>query len=270
MAQLQLKQDEFRLLVVIPDDESIGNTAARTVLGWSKLRYQRARQGLLDKQLVVKARGRGGALRRAPVVEHGIDVDTANDVVRIRPPQPESALYKPILKTLRGEWSEDRGFEALVIEQLAHQGRRDTGGQWTRPDLVAVGSKTFRHVPHQQFEIITFEVKAMGQLNVVAVFEALAHRRAATHSYVLVEVRAELASASKAALDAVVNAAQDHGIGVITFDSGDDFETWEEVVPAVRCDASPEALNDFIETQVSREGQKTIEVAIARSRTFTT
>ncbi|MCX2966294.1 hypothetical protein [Gordonia aquimaris] len=57
----------------------------------------------------------------------------------IRPPVAETELYEPILATLQNEWEEDRGFRALAIEETAHQGRRPTGGQWTRADLVGVG-----------------------------------------------------------------------------------------------------------------------------------
>ncbi|MYR07757.1 hypothetical protein GTV32_16255 [Gordonia sp. SID5947] len=169
-----------------------------------------------------------------------------------------------MLAALQNEWAEDRGFQA--IEETAHQGRRRTGGQWTRPDLVAVGMKTFKHVPHQQFEIVTFEVKPMAYLNGIAVFEALAHRRASTHAYVLIEVRNILAEAHRQQLDAVKRTAIEHGVGVIVFDDPADYETWDEIVVAQRSETSPELLNDFIETQVSQAGQQAIASAIERSR----
>ncbi len=268
MYELQLTIDEYHLFVALPDSrEALGNTAARTYLGWNRSRYERARAGLLEKQLVVRARGRGGALRRAPVTDDSdVSVDDAACSVTIRPPVAEAELYEPILATLKTGWSEDRGFNALVIEETAHQGRRPTGGYWTRPDLVAVGMKTFKHVPHQQFEIVTFEVKPMAKLNVIAVFEALAHRRASTHAYVLIEMRNELTDAYVETLGNVQQAATEHGVGVIVFDDPADYETWEEVVVAERSETPPEMLNDFIETQVSQPGQQAIETAIARGR----
>ena len=81
----------------------------------------------------------------------------------------------------------------------------------------------------------------------------------------LVEVRTELARELQNALDGVAQAATEHGIGVITFDAGEDIVTWDEVI-AQRCDAPPEALNDFIETQISPAGQRAIETAVAHSR----
>ncbi|MBR7193524.1 hypothetical protein [Gordonia sp. SCSIO 19800] len=98
---------------------------------------------------------------------------------------------------------------------------------------------------------MTFEVKPMAQLNAVAVFEALAHRRALTHAYVLVEHRDVLATAYEKRLTALKQAASDHGVDVIVFDDPADYETWDEVVVAHRSDTAPELPNDFIETQVS-------------------
>ncbi|MDS1113821.1 hypothetical protein RD149_08575 [Gordonia westfalica] len=268
MYELQLTTDEYRLLMELPNTgEPLGNTAARRKLGLTKSRYARARQGLLDKQLVLKAPGQGGALRRAPVTgDSELSATDSDSIPTIRPPVAESKLYGPIRTTLGNEWADDRGFHSFVIEETAHQGRRRTGGSWTRPDLVAIGTKTFKHVPHQQFEVVTFEVKPMEQLNAVAVFEALAHRRASTHAYVLVEVRDVLATAYNKKLETLKRAASDHGIGVITFGDPSDYETWTEEVVAQRSETSPELLNDFIETQISQPGQEAIESAIKKSQ----
>lgn len=108
----------------------------------------------------------------------------------------------------------------------------------------------------------------MAQLNAIAVFEALAHRRASTHAYVLVEHRNVLATAYEKRLSALKQAASDHGVGVIVFDDPADYETWDEVVVAQRSETVPELLNDFIETQVSQPGQQAIEHAIEKSRAW--
>lgn len=272
MYELQLTDDEYRLLVLLPDTlDPLGNTTARRQLGWNKARYARARAGLLDKQLVLRAAGKGGALRRAPVTDDSrFNVDPTTDKTTIRPPVPESALYAPILQKLKAQWADDRNFYPLVVEETAHQGRRKTGGRWTRPDLVAIGTKTFKYIPHQQFEVITFEVKPIEQLDVVAVFEALAHRRSSTHAYVLVELKSMLAKAYETRLEALKQAAGDHGIGVIVFDDASDYETWEEVVVAQRNETPPELLSTFIETQISQPGQQAIADAVEKSRMWLT
>lgn len=49
MYELQLSTDEYHLLVLLPEaGDPVGNTTARREFGWTKARYARARQGLLD------------------------------------------------------------------------------------------------------------------------------------------------------------------------------------------------------------------------------
>src|ERR1035441_4896420 len=79
---------------------------------------------------------------------------------------------------------------SLVVEVTARQGRRETGGTWTRPDIVAAALRVFPHVPGKFFDLITFEVKPFDGIDVTAVFEALSHRRAATQAYVWLHVPA--------------------------------------------------------------------------------
>ena len=57
--------DRARLLGLVPDDGSaIGNTTLMRTLGWSQHRYWYARDSLLEAGAIVRARGRGGAVRR--------------------------------------------------------------------------------------------------------------------------------------------------------------------------------------------------------------
>ena len=260
---MQLTQDEFDLFNLLPVDRTpIGNTSARGRLRWGRPRYVAARQGLLDKHLVAKGLGRGGSLRRMEAP----DVEVAGNAIHIRPPTSERQMYEPILKTLRSDWAENRGFVTLTTERIADQVGKETGGNWTRPDLVAIGMKTFEYVPLTEFEVVTFEVKPLHRLNVLAVYEALGHRRAATHAYVLVELREELAADKREQLSQVQDAAILSGVGVITFDNPDDYETWDEVIPAQRADPRPDALNDFIRTQVPRKGREAVADAVERAR----
>ncbi|QKT05912.1 hypothetical protein HUN08_00910 [Gordonia sp. X0973] len=118
-------------------------------------------------------------------------------------------------------------------------------------------------MPQSQFEVITFEVKTMANLNVIAVYEAMGHRRASTHCYVLLELRDVVAKAEEPMVRRVANAAREHGVGVITFDDPGDFDTWDEVVPARRTETPPEALNRFIQDQVSGEGRLELSAGLA-------
>lgn len=266
MVELQLTHDEYHLLLALPEDGSpVGNGFARSKLGWPKSRYGKAKDGLLGKQLVSKGVGGGGTLRRATVAEDSdIEVDSSKGIVTVKPPVAELDLYAPVLKTLTGAWSADRDFDPLVIEDVANLGRRSTGGKWTRPDLVAVGVKEFKFVPHRLFEIITFEVKPASQINVIAVYEALAHRRSATHSYVLIHVPTNLAAYAESNVQNVIATAKEHGIGVITFAEAGDYETWTQHIEAEKCDPPPVQMNSFIENNLSHDGQLKVSTAIQR------
>ena len=265
MAELQLTHDEYHLLLALPDDGTpIGSVAARSKLRWSKSKYGKAKNGLLDKQLVSRGVGGGGTLRRATVAEDSNIFDSRNGIVTVTPPVAELQLYAPVLETLRGAWSEDRDFEPLAIEDIANLGRRSTGGKWTRPDLVAVGVKEFQLVPDRLFEIITFEVKPASQIDVIAVYEALAHRRSATHSYVLIHVPSTLSDYAERNVAKVLDTAKEHGIGVITFAEADDYETWTQHLEATKVDSSPDQMNAFNENNLSLDGQRDVSSAISR------
>src|SRR5205814_348136 len=80
----------------------------------------------------------------------------------------------------------------------------------------------------------TFEVKAAHAINVQAVYEALAHRRAATRSYVLLHVPNDQATDLEQLVVDVTNVARSHGIGVVTAADPGDYQTWDERAEAVR------------------------------------
>ncbi len=58
--------DRARLLALVPADGStVGNKALIRELGWAENRYWYARDSLLETGAIVRAKGRGGAVRRA-------------------------------------------------------------------------------------------------------------------------------------------------------------------------------------------------------------
>ncbi|MEV6489944.1 hypothetical protein AB0M20_15175, partial [Actinoplanes sp. NPDC051633] len=121
--------------------------------------------------------------------------------------QSELALYEPMRAVIAGEWARDHRVEPLAVEVTALQGSRLTGGVWSRPDIVSVEVRTFAFVPGKHLEVVSFEVKAAHSINVQAVYEALAHRRSATRSYVLLHVPPDRAADLEAAVVDVANAA---------------------------------------------------------------
>jgi hypothetical protein len=114
---------------------------------------------------------------------------------------------------------------------------------------VIVTQSVYPYVPGRHFDVITFEVKTSDALDVTAVYEALAHLRAATKAYVLLHVPDAEADLLKEALSEICSEAKKHGIGVITFNQPGDFSGWEEMVEPIRREPDPRRLNDFLATQ---------------------
>ena len=241
---------EQQLLDAVPVNSSIGNSALRTQLAWDEPTYWTVRNKLIDEGLLEKGRGRGGSVRRvvapaAPVAQAAAPAAAAA--------MSEVQLYEPILGTIRSAWVQDYRSDAAVAEITAHQGRRDTGGRWTRPDITLATYSTYPFVPGKHFDVTTFEVKAHDSLDVTAVYEALAHRRVAHYSYVIVHVPDDARPALEDTLDDLTHEASEHGIGVVVLSAPDNYETWEVWAEAERNDPDPSDLNDFLATQVTQE-----------------
>lgn len=256
-----LGRDERAILDAVPSDGStIGNRALRGRLKWSSQRYFTARNHLVDAGLLVRGRGYGGSVRLATTEAPSertvsVIVPPGNDpVVTIEASiKNELALYEPMRSVIIGDWARDRQSVPLAVEITALQGRRATGGLWSRPDIVSVEVRTFVYVPGKHIDVVTFEVKASNAINVQAVYEALAHRRSATRSYVLLHVPSGRAEDLWQAVDDVAEVARQHGIGVLAAGDPGDYLTWDEVVEAQRVEPDPERLDSFIRVQLSAE-----------------
>lgn len=252
-----MTRDQKALLSKLPTNgEPVSNQALQRQLEWDSDRYYAVRKVLIDKGLVLRGRGRGGSIRLW--VEHDVPSDPVSAPSRAAE-KSEQILYQAMRDVICGEWAEERNIRPLAVEITAHQGIAATGGKWSRPDIVSVEVRTFPYVPGTFLEVVTFEIKPVSAINVVAVYEALAHRRAATHSYVLLHVPSGEEGALQEAISQVVEVGQEHGVGVITVgDDPSDYSHWTEYVEARRADVDPERLNEFITTQLSDETRELI------------
>lgn len=115
--------------------------------------------------------------------------------------------------------------------------------------------KSYRYVPRQTIEVVTFEVKPCNMIDVTAVYEALAHRRSATQSYVVLEAPDDGAR-GETNVERVVDVAGEHGIGVYVVDQPDDYDTWDQRLEAVRVEPEPARLDEFLHVQLSDERAK--------------
>jgi len=104
----------------------------------------------------------------------------------------------------------------------------------------------------------TFEVKTHDGLDVTAVYEALAHRRAAHYSYVLAHVPDSQRSALESLLDRLLSDADEHGVGFVVIGNPTNYETWDFEVEPNRNEPDPEELDNFIRTQTSEEFKEKI------------
>jgi hypothetical protein len=89
-----------------------------------------------------------------------------------------------------------------------------------------ISCTTYVHVTGNHFDVVTFSVKPSDAIDVTAVYEALAHRRAATRAYVILHVPKINNNSVDSLLGDVCDEAKRLGIGVITLEDPKDYGTW--------------------------------------------
>ena len=258
--------DRARLLALVPADGStVGNTALIRQLGWATNRYWYARDSLLEAGVIIRAKGRGGAVRRAhpdeaaaPTVSAEAEFIGEVALAYVH----EADLYQDIKVTLETFWAKERQIEPLAVEVTASQGSKATGGRWTRPDLVSVAVRTYRYLPGKYMEVVTFEVKPRDAITVTAVYEALAHLRSATHAYVIFHVPDDDTESVKQTIDEARHIGRAHGVGIITMGNPKAWDTWDELEEARRVEPDPERLDEFINLQLNHDAHDRIARAL--------
>ena len=258
--------DRARLLAHVPTDGSpVGNIALLRSLKWSEHRYWYARDSLLEEGTITRAKGRGGAIRRVLLEESNSPAAT-NEATHVGEATlaylHETELYEPIKTTLKTSWARERQIEPLAVEITAAQGRKATGGRWTRPDLVSAAVRTYRYLPAKYMEVVTFEVKPCDAIDVTAVYEALAHLRSATHAYVMFHMPNDREESAKLTIEEACHVGRRHGVGVIVMGDPAKFDTWEEKEEAHRVEPDPHRLDEFIATQLSHDAHECIARAL--------
>lgn len=252
-------KDEDRLLKEIPKDGStVGNVTLRERLGWSADKYWKVRDLLIDNKELALGRGKGGSVRRTKAIEFKATAEDQTTDARTGTASQvdEQQLYPRIARVLREEWSNDLRLEQFFVEQTAKQGSKSTGGKWTRPDLVLVSVTTFQNLWGRFVDVTSFEVKTHNNFDVTAIYEALAHRRAATRAYVLISVPPENADGLSERLDDMLEEATRHGIGLIVAADVSSYSTWDVRADPQVSQPDPETLDEFLETQIAEENKR--------------
>lgn len=206
--------------------------------------YWRVRERLLDRGIIERGRGRGGSVRLVVLDEQEEDEPDSSPVI-----PEERLLYEPMKNVIANEWARDKGIKTCYTWITASQGRRETGGRWSRPDITMVARRKYPYYPLVVYDVITFEIKQVNNFDLTAIYEALAHRRLGNHAYLIVHVPSCMRETINDILEIVSLEARRHGIGFIVAEDPRDFETWEEVVESERRDGDPKAICDFLKIQ---------------------
>lgn len=243
-------EDEF-INNVPADGTSIGNQALRdNTLQWERPIYDAIKRRLLDDGQIVSGRGRGGSVKRFVDQELAEDVVAENEAAAADRFPNEESLYGPLLNQINNAWAKDQPFDRYAVENTSRGGRRQHG-TWSRPDLCVAAMTSYTYVPGRIFDVITFEVKHYSGLNLTALYEALAHRRSATRSYVLAYVPAQQEDAYEERLKEIEEECQKTGIGLIVAINPDSFDDWDIRVEAQRFEPDATRLNNFIRAQLT-------------------
>jgi transcriptional regulator with XRE-family HTH domain len=246
--RLDAKEETF-LSHVPATGVPIGNGRLRGNLGWELAEYLRVKKSLINKGSIQTGRGRGGSVSRVQLVVPRREAQRGKSSTRVK----EKDLY-PIFKRALEAWVQDQGWTDFFIEHKPSQGKKNTGGMWTRPDFVVVGHKKYEYTPGTVRDIETFEVKTT-EFSVDAVFETASHSRFATKSYLAIERGAD-SDADDALLARTEAECQRFGIGLVLFGRDTDPTSWDWRVEAIRKEPDPQDVETFIAKQFDEEHKK--------------
>ena len=233
------------------DGSSIGNQTLREQkLDWEKPIYDAVKRRLLDDGLIVSGRGRGGSLKRFVEQETVQECTEAAEAAKTDKYPTEETLYDSIIAQVSEGWCKDQPFDRFAVENTSRGGRR-ADGTWSRPDICVAAMTSYTYVPGRIFDVITFEVKHYSGLNLTALYEALAHRRSATRSYVLAYVPEDQSDSFEERLQEIEEECQKTGIGLIVAIDPSSFDDWDIRVEAQRFEPDATRLNNFIRAQLT-------------------
>lgn len=230
-----------------------------------KLRTGRGKGGSVAREFPEPKVVEGSAIATVSIGGHATAVVTEPEVKGEEPAEPEvpvegapaepqkakeKDLYEPCAKTIKENFAPSElpvEPSKFVVGITALQGKRDTGGKWTRPDITVVSVRRFKFTGPFT-EVFTFEVKKAGDVDIDGVHEALAHSAQATKVFYLGQVPdAELSEFLSSPLFArIQEECIRFGVGFVTFSDPSDYATWSVQVPAMKHSPHPERMEKFL------------------------
>ncbi|MFI7578684.1 hypothetical protein [Micromonospora sp. NPDC049497] len=185
----------------------------------------------------------------AVVVEAGADAlttaATAETAIK-----NEFALYEPMRRMIAHDWAKDHRREPLAVEITALQGRRATGGIWSRPDIVSVEVRTSPTCPESTSKLPPSRSRR-PTLSTSKPCTRRSRTAAPPLTPMLLQVPADQADNLGDNVADVAEAERAHGVGVVPAADPADYDTWEEREEAPRIEPDPERLNTFVAIQLS-------------------
>lgn len=269
----QDRRDEYKqkLYELTPSDgTTISNAALRESLknqfkneDFADADYWDLRNSLISDGQLVKGRGYGGSVRRIASMSESescsITTDVASNVEgeASQTGVAEASLYVPFQKVIDTGYVSDNDLNRWICEITAQQGKRNTGGLWTRPDVTLIAEQTFTYVPDKLFEVITFEIKPGISTAMAGVYEAAAHSAFAHRSYLAMPDSKDYENSPL--FDRIRDECERFGLGLLLFEDVADWDKYNFEVSAERNTPDPQSVNDFIKTQISEKGRETIQ-----------
>lgn len=243
---------EKQILALIPKDGSkISNQKLLASIKYqnpsiSDLEYWKARNNLIENGILSKGRGKGGSVhRREPESQQLDEKNDSQKNKRI----PEKNLYSPFIKVINEFWTKDNDIDDYIIENTSCQGKKKTGGRWTRPDITLISIKNYQYVYGKIMDVITFEVKPQDNYGIESVFETAAQSVFAHKSFLCIHASQEKPETEE--FDRIIRQCERFGIGLITFENPEDWKTYETVVDPKRREPDPGEINTFIKQQLT-------------------
>ena len=248
MTKEEIESLKPSLLSLIPTDGStIGNITLLSAFRDkqnAEIRdedYWEIRNSLIDDGTISTSKGRGGSVYR-------LDVEETKAALKAKTPK-EKDLYEPIIETLQKFWVKAYDLKNYVLQNTANQGRRKTGGKWTRTDIALISIRSYTFIPGKILEVTTFEVKPASDYGVESVFETAAHSLFAHKSYLIIHLPGGLPDSEE--FERIKKQCQVFGIGLIAFENPKDWATFEIIIESDRKQPDPADVNLFITQQIS-------------------
>ena len=214
--------------------------------------YYKAEQELFDEGHIERCLDRKGGIKLVQRGDSQSQIDPeSNDSTAEESLRKEKDHYALVVRQIKEHWTEERSVKHVYVAKTADQGARKTGGRWSRPDITLCTVSKWIFSPRPEGEVRTIEVKLFDKLDIIGVYEALAHKSCSHYSYLMIVdfPKEGLNPDQRQDFDKIMGAADRHGIGIITVPDSNNLSTWEFLLEPTRSDAAPQQINDFLYNQ---------------------